>query len=272
MKIFSNFIEIERWDKSLKELSHIDFSLFYDYIPQNINQFSKYNIFIACEPNEYFGHHDWIIQNNYMFDFILTWSEFILEKCNNALFLAYGESWFQDNPLNSVDIEKKEFKTSFLRGNKLKLKGHYIRHELYNRRNEIKNPIIFWDSLGDPNNWENWRDSKINTFKPYQFSICIENSINKNYFTEKITDCFLQKTIPIYWGCPNIGDFYDINGILLVDNVDSIIKTINSLKNEDFKHYTPIIERNYKIALDYKDYVFNVKEKIKEIFKLNELL
>lgn len=42
----------------------------------------------------------------------------------------------------------------------------------------------------------------------YHYSICIENCKMKNYFSEKITDCILSWTIPIYCGCPNISDFF----------------------------------------------------------------
>jgi hypothetical protein len=59
------------------------------------------------------------------------------------------------------------------------------------------------------------------------FSICIENSNNSGYHTEKIIDAFLSKTIPIYWGCSNIGDFYDTDGIIQVNNADEIIKVIS---------------------------------------------
>lgn len=272
MKIFSNFIEKERWEKSLSILSHLDFSLFYDYIPIDHTMRSKINIFIACEPNEYFAHHDWICKNNDYFDFILTWSDAVLNRCENAIFLPYGESWLQDNPYEYESIEK-EFKISFLRGDKLKLYGHSLRHELFNRQDEIKNPIQFWDKLGDPNDWKSWRDSKIQTFKPYQYSVCIENTSHQGYFTEKITDCILNKTIPIYWGCSNIGDFYNEDGILIVQNIDDLISTVNALGERDYlKYYSNAVEENYLKALEYKDYVGNVKKKIVEIFTLNNLL
>jgi hypothetical protein len=35
-----------------------------------------------------------------------------------------------------------------------------------------------------------------------------------SYFSEKITDCILNKTSPIYWGCSNIGDFFNMDGII----------------------------------------------------------
>jgi hypothetical protein len=54
MNVFSNYVEKERWEKSLSDLSHLDFTLFYDYQPnQNEISLSPINIFIACEPNEY---------------------------------------------------------------------------------------------------------------------------------------------------------------------------------------------------------------------------
>ena len=46
------------------------------------------------------------------------------------------------------------------------------------------------------------------------FSIAIENSRNGCYFTEKILDCFTTRTVPIYWGCPDIGDYFDMNVII----------------------------------------------------------
>ena len=50
--------------------------------------------------------------------------------------------------------------------------------------------------------------TKVDGLAPYQYSICIENTCSRNYFTEKITDCFICGTVPIYFGCPNIEDYF----------------------------------------------------------------
>ena len=42
----------------------------------------------------------------------------------------------------------------------------------------------------------------------YSFSIALENSAQRNCFTEKAIDCLLLWTLPIYWGCPNMGEFF----------------------------------------------------------------
>jgi hypothetical protein len=36
------------------------------------------------------------------------------------------------------------------------------------------------------------------------FHIAVENVKIDNWYTEKISQSFATKTVPIYWGCPNI--------------------------------------------------------------------
>jgi hypothetical protein len=56
--------------------------------------------------------------------------------------------------------------------------------------------------------------------KDYMFSVCIENSTHDTYFTEKILDCFATGTIPIYKGTKNIKKYFDVNGILFLDEIN----------------------------------------------------
>jgi|GEM_PF-3239729 len=44
---------------------------------------------------------------------------------------------------------------------------------------------------------------------PYEYSIAIENSHEKNYISEKFFDCVLCNTVPIYDGAPNVSEVYD---------------------------------------------------------------
>lgn len=48
----------------------------------------------------------------------------------------------------------------------------------------------------------------------YMFSIAIENASYETYFTEKLLDCFATGTIPVYYGSPNIGDYFNKDGII----------------------------------------------------------
>lgn len=55
----------------------------------------------------------------------------------------------------------------------------------------------------------------------YMFSVVIENGFYESYYTEKILDCFATGTIPIYFGSPDIGDYFNKDGIIeLTDEFD----------------------------------------------------
>ena len=40
--------------------------------------------------------------------------------------------------------------------------------------------------------------------------------------TEKILDCFLTGTIPIYYGAPDIGDHFNMDGIININDFEKI--------------------------------------------------
>ena len=104
------------------------------------------------------------------------------------------------------------------------------------------------------------------------FGIAIENFSHRGFFTEKILDCFLLKTIPIYWGCSNIEDFFNIEGIIRIENADDAIYSINNLTKEFYISKKDIIEENWRIAQQYVNYEQNIVDQIKSIFELNKLL
>ena len=50
---------------------------------------------------------------------------------------------------------------------------------------------------------------KLRGLSPYTYSVVLENSQEKNYWTEKLADAYLSWCLPIYWGCPNLNDFFE---------------------------------------------------------------
>uniref|UniRef100_A0A6C0JWF9 Fucosyltransferase C-terminal domain-containing protein n=1 Tax=viral metagenome TaxID=1070528 RepID=A0A6C0JWF9_9ZZZZ len=102
---------------------------------------------------------------------------------------------------------------------------------------------------------------------PFQFSIILENSQQDNYFTEKLIDCLLCKTVPIYWGCPNIGAYFDARGIIILRSIDGgiIEELVMQLKKcgpEFYEQRREAIENNYDMAFNY---AFNYSERLKKL-------
>ncbi|HKI49344.1 MAG TPA: glycosyltransferase family 10, partial [Desulfobacteria bacterium] len=51
-------------------------------------------------------------------------------------------------------------------------------------------------------------EDKWDGLAPYKYSLAIENSSGPDYWTEKIADCFLSWSVPIYYGCTNLEDYF----------------------------------------------------------------
>jgi alpha(1,3/1,4) fucosyltransferase len=77
----------------------------------------------------------------------------------------------------------------------------------------------------------------------YKFSFCFENTKNiKGLISEKIFECFFAKTIPIYFGAPDITDFVP---------KDTFI---------DFSTFKNLAElHHYLISMSYQDYLQYLK-------------
>ena len=267
MKIKSIHFDVE---KLLHPFRNIDFSLFLETIPEKDEELSSINVISLHEPNEYFKKHDWVIQNQNLFDIILTWNDKILNTCDNAVYLPFGHTWFKPDQYKKE--HKKEFKISHLRGNLLKSYGHQMRWEILDRKNEFNIPTKFYETYGDRNNIEDARLGKEFVFSDSMFGIAIENFSHRGFFTEKILDCFLLKTIPIYWGCSNIGDYFDVDGIITFNNVDDLVYITNQLNENYYENRKEIINKNWKLALEYVNYEQNIVNTITNIFKYNKLI
>ena len=103
------------------------------------------------------------------------------------------------------------------------------------------------------------------------FHIAVENTKHNNYFTEKIIDAFLTKTLPIYWGCPNIDKYFNKDGILTFETEEELFNIVNNLTPEFYFSKLETIIKNYHTALSYVNYVERLKQLLIQICKLNNI-
>ena len=77
---------------------------------------------------------------------------------------------------------------------------------------------------------------KKDIMKNYAFSLCPENSLYPGYYTEKITDAFSAKCLPITWADSNVNLDFNINAFVnLIDHVnDNYYGICNLLKDDDY--------------------------------------
>ena len=74
-------------------------------------------------------------------------------------------------------------------------------------------------------------DDKWDVLRPYKYHIAIENSSEPYYWTEKISDCYLTGTFPIYHGCTNLADYFSSEAFVPIDirKTEEAISTIEKV-------------------------------------------
>ena len=270
-------------------------TLFNDYVPLSKEElrYNPYNFIIVHEPNEFFGFHDWVIKNHDLFSVILTWNKDILETCpNSALFTCN----YQQDSIEYYNIFKnknKTFEVSFLSGIKTITEGHILRNKLYILKDKINIPKKWFHVLEDFDTTNNVRPGygdyskdlshlpeylkhapqvygKRICYEEPMFHVCVENVKSKNWYTEKIGEAFCTKTLPIYWGCPNIGEYYDIRGIITFETEDELLDILNNLTPEEYYKRKPYIDYNYQVAL-LDSFENKLDSLFKDIIDLNNL-
>lgn len=266
MYIKSGFIPIEHYNKFIQpKFNDKPISIFNDCIPTLEElQINPYNILIIQEPNQLFGLHDWAIHNSHYFSCILSWGADILSKCENSILFPFGTTFLHKNDVyKSISAMEKKFELSFLCGSKQIIEGHFLRHKIFNKKNEIKSIPLKW--------YYTYDGSKEVCFETSMFHLSIENSKNINFFTEKIVDSFITKTIPIYWGCTNISEFFDSRGFFTFNTEEEFFNIVNNLTEEDYLSRKEYIERNYQLAIYWAEYFNRLETILRDIININDI-
>ena len=114
--------------------------------------------------------------------------------------------------------------------------------------------------------------AKAAALRSVMFHIAIENVSQRSYFSEKLLDCFLTRTVPVYWGCrANLGEYFDLGGVILVGEgaaaapaADSeeawlearateLIAAVNALTPRDYAARQASIDDNFERAKAWTD-------------------
>ena len=125
----------------------------------------------------------------------------------------------------------------------------------------------FGDNLDWFGNGFNQIQQKWDGIAPYKYHIVLENQSRNNVLTEKLYDSYLGLAYPIYHGAPNIGDYFDLNGLTTIDicDLNGSIKIIEDVINKD------TYEKSLPLLLSSKDLVldkYNFFSRIAKICKI----
>jgi hypothetical protein len=151
-----------------------------------------------------------IVQIASAYDILFTSDKQWIGKAPNIKYCPAGSNlpWIKNQA-----IFPKSKLVSMIASEKTTTFGHKLRHmtaERFKDSVDLYGGVLGSKKLSPGIPW----GDKSEALNDYMFSITIENDKYSTYYTEKITDCFATGTIPIYWGAPDIGDIFNMDGII----------------------------------------------------------
>lgn len=214
---------------------------------------SKIKVGLIIEPPEIMDKsYERAIEYADDFDLILTHQRWLVEHLpNKARLYCFGGCWIEE-----PRIYEKSKNISMIFSWKHETFGQKLRNQIHKEIGDDK--VDYYGRahlVGVPNRKDIPEIAeKIDGLRDYRYSIAIENSKSAIYFSEKIIDCFATGTIPIYWGCDEIGNHFNSHGMIIIKNISDLEYAIKHIATK--KHYyddlvMDAIIYNYHAALDH---------------------
>jgi hypothetical protein len=205
---------------------------------------SKYKVAWLLEPRELKQRGYATIEKYHdKFDLVITHDKTLIEKFDNCRYIQQAECRVAHEDWG---IHEKTKGTSLIAADKRILEGHRFRYKVAEQLHS-KHNFDLWGKA-----FNKWFENKTDALKEYRFAITIHNTIEDNFFTDGIIDCFALGTIPIFRGCPNIGDFFDKDGIICFETIEELDEILSNLTEQDYYDRMESIKRNYEIAKKFK--------------------
>ncbi len=253
-------------DKRIKIIIDPPSSYFGSKLKKDQKNFDKLLLIHGAETPDINDIKKEVLEHAGSFTKVLSFDPEVVAKHANAEHFCFGSCWvLTDNNGNNIGMRKdyhntfstdKKFEVSFIKSNKKDLPGHQLRHSII--------PLLEEKFAFDLLFPKERIDTKIPLFKNAMFHITIENSRYTNYITEKVIDCFMSYTIPIYWGCPNIGDYYDKNGIITFETIEELKNILKELTPEIYRSKLESVKHNYEVAKKHHAFFFDHINEITE--------
>jgi len=188
-------------------------------------------------------HYDWAVEHESEFDVILTPCQAYADRGGPWRWYPHGGSML---PYHEWGIQRKKLhQISFLASNKNDAGGHKLRHEIY-QKFRYRLPTFGSIVTG-------YYENKLYALAAYRFSVVVEGERNAGCFSDHLLDCLALKTVPLYWGCPDIGRWFNSAGILSFETLDDLDYLMSNLHptNQDAIDENVELARRYRVPEDW---------------------
>lgn len=201
---------------------------------------AKRKVALLIEPPQIYGNGYKIVQDRPDdFDWVLTYDESLVlpERFPGqprALYYPIGGCWIPQQDRRHDWPKTKQ--CSIIASAKRFTPDHILRHEIVER---------FRDRVDAFGHGYKPVQFKTEALAPYRYSIVMENVILDTLFTEKLIDCFLTGTVPIYYGTRQISRYFNMKGVFEFRTLDELDNILTGLSPGVYDSLRPVIEENW---------------------------
>jgi len=161
--------------------------------------------------------------------------------------------------LQSEQVNKKD-EVSWITSNAAHKPGHKVRMSL---KDHLEDTNFHFDLFG--RGFQPIED-KFDGIAPYKYSIAVENFQCNDYWTEKISDCFLSWAMPFYFGCKNILNYFPEEAITFIDADDpprAVAQMQEAMQNKAWEKNIKAIGKARELILEEYQLFPSLVKKIK---------
>lgn len=233
------------WDKDSPITCYVDTRI------REVDHYEEGNVALLIEPRGIQRDVYLKMERNYkFFKYVFTHDSKLLNTLPNAKPIIWGGCWCEcENPVKDKFI------------------GMICSHKKYTELHRVRLRTAL--KFKDYDNFDmygiyhdNERIDPMIAHENYKYVVVVENWRDEIWMSEKLIDAFATKSIPIYYGATKVGDYFNTNGIIIVNNEEELQNTItNMLNNVDYwnDYYNDIniqeaIEDNYERCKKYKNF------------------
>lgn len=221
-----------------------------------LNNRMKVETTVTCPPEHIWalmqepyekGFSDWVVEGHDLFARVLTHHI----PTNGVKYVASHPAipWHVNrtfDQLISCPIPEKIKGLSWIIGDARDLPGHLLRWSFLENIEKARLPIDLYGKK------IRYLEDKWDGLAPYRYSLAIENNSGPHMWTEKLADCFLTWTLPFYYGCMNIEDYFPEGSFLRIDitKPEASLEKIRAVMAEDsWEKHLPALEEARRLIL-----------------------
>ncbi len=202
------------------------------------------------------GFTDWMAEGHESIDRVYT--NFIPSGDSRYITSHPALPWHVNrsfDELTTCAMPEKDRPLSWVVGNCRDLPGHFARHAFLHAIQAGNSLDI--DLYGRA---VHFIEDKWDGLARYRYSLAVENTFWPDYWTEKLADCFLAWTVPLYFGCDNLERYFPEDSFIRIDitRPDEAIRKIHEIISEDNweQRLTALEEARRRVLYEYQIFPF----------------